>query len=210
MENLTIYNDVIQGSDKWHELRKGSVGASSSKKVHSSTFKKYAFELVAATESTQVKDNFVSEAMERGTNLEPYAVREFESRTGKEVSTTGLIQNKLWKGCHVSPDGLIYKDGIITEAIETKCPNSETHIGYLFEGKLPNEYKEQIWHTFTLIPTLEKMFFVSFDPRVEKNQMFILELKREDIQKDIEKHEAALSKFLKVVNLVKEKLNDSF
>jgi hypothetical protein len=39
-----------------------------------------------------------------------------------------------------SPDGLVGNHGMI----EIKCPNLETHIGYLLSKKIPTDYRQQI------------------------------------------------------------------
>lgn len=209
-ELVTIYKDLEQRTEEWNQLRRGSIGGSSVKKAHAKNNFPYAYEVAGERLSTQVKDNFTSEATQRGTDLEPVCIAEFEAITGLKITTVGLVKNKEWKGCHLSPDGLIYEGETPTGAIEMKCPDSKTHIEYIFTNKVPAVYRQQICHNFTMIPSLEKIYFISFDPRVESRPIHIIEVTREDFKKNINEHELILGKFIKKVEDVEATVRDSF
>jgi hypothetical protein len=76
--------------------------------------------------------------MDRGSELEPHAVSEFEQVIAP-VQRVGFIQ--LAEGVDVggSPDGLVGDDG----CLEVKCPKAETLIEWILDGELPNEHRMQ-------------------------------------------------------------------
>jgi hypothetical protein len=86
--------------------------------------------------------------MERGTELEPIAREHYEATLDVLVAECGFILHsdyEDWIG--ISPDGLAFP-GLesleYTHGLEIKCPLAKTHLGYMFNGVLPNEYKWQV------------------------------------------------------------------
>jgi len=79
-------------------------------------------------------------AVKHGTETEPEARRVYEWNHSTKVEQVGfcLTDDKRF-GC--SPDGLI--DGR-KGGLEIKCPNLDTHLGYVMDGCLPNIYKLQV------------------------------------------------------------------
>ena len=74
---------------------------------------------------------------ERGHELEDAAVNCYESETFTTVDDGGFWSCGEWYGA--SPDGLVGESGLF----EGKAPKFTTHIRYLKDGKLPNDYKWQ-------------------------------------------------------------------
>jgi hypothetical protein len=139
-------------------------------------------ELIAEEETgLSDDDGFVSEEMQRGIDLEPLAINEYESVTGNTVTRYGFLQSDELPILCQSPDGYVGVDG----AIEVKCPKTKTHIKYIRQGKIPNDYKEQVWTYFMVNPNLKWLDFVSYDPRLTKKPIWILRVNREDVQDDI-------------------------
>lgn len=164
-----------QGSQEWLDLRLGKATASRFSDVISKGVgrKTYMLKLAAEYLTRQSQDNFKSSAMEWGTEHESMARANYELETGMEVSEVGFIQVSDWVG--VSPDGLVGDDGLI----EIKCPNTNTHIETFLSGKMPTKHKPQVqgqlWAT-----DRKWCDFVSFDPRLPRNQLFITRVNRDD------------------------------
>jgi hypothetical protein len=167
---MRIFADVEQGSDQWHRIRLGIPTAScfdrivTPKKCQvSASAYKYALQLVAETllnEPTASVD--ASAWMERGRELEPQAVRQYEFTQEVKTLQVGFITTDDGSmGC--SPDRLIV-DPNKRIALEVKCPSPATHLGYLLDGK-PDEYKPQVQGQI-LIAELDRADFYAFHPRM--------------------------------------------
>ena len=63
-------------------------------------------------------------------------------------------------------------------------------------GKIPNEYKEQVWSYFLVNPDLQWLDFVSYDPRLAVKPIWILRINREDIAEDLDAAKVELIKFI--------------
>jgi hypothetical protein len=131
--------------------------------------KTYATE--CAVEMLTMQDEtptYKSKAMEWGSNTEAEAVEEIYNKYGLVVEKYGDEQEfvKLNKDVGCTPDGLIDDDA----GIETKCPESTTHIKYL-QIKSVEEFKElkpeYYWQIqgCMYVTGREKWLFVSYDPR---------------------------------------------
>ena len=139
--------DHEQGTQEWLQSRLGCPSGSGFDRLITSSGKPstqadgYINQLIAELltgETTEVK---VTEWMQRGTDLEPFARNFFElmSGNGNEVQEVGFCKHDTME-CGVSPDGLIGTDG----GLEIKCPTPATHIAYLRAGVLPSKYKQQV------------------------------------------------------------------
>lgn len=71
-----------------------------------------------------------------------------------------------------SPDGLVGDVG----GVEIKCPNAATHIGYVRDGVLPNEYKCQV-HGYMVVTGREWWDFFSYHRGIKP---FRLRVQRDD------------------------------
>lgn len=137
-----------QRSDEWFDVRRGLLTASTlgawimkeTTKADLKARETAICKLVAETANAWEPTNFENEAMKRGTELEPEAVKAFEVATGKTVKDVGFCVSKHGLfGC--SPDGLIEADG---SGLEGKIPIGSTHIKYRRAGILPPEYHWQV------------------------------------------------------------------
>lgn len=100
-----------------------------------------------------------NEAMERGTELEPEAVADFESATGLKIRPVGFARSLHGLfGC--SPDGLIVGE---TCGLEGKCPVPSTHLQYRRAGVLPDEYRFQV-HGCMAVTGAKSWWFQSYSP----------------------------------------------
>lgn len=200
--------NVIQGSDEWKLAKLGYVSASSiadvMAKVKSGeaiTRRKYKVRLVAERLTGKIGESYTNPSMEHGVITEPLAKVAYEVKTSSFIDNTGFWKHPTikWVGC--SPDGLVGKTGLV----ECKCPNTTTHIDYLFENKVPTEYYKQIQCQLWVMQR-EWVDFISFDDRLpEKKQLFIKRAYRdEELIKEMEKEVII---FLDEVEQMMEKLN---
>ncbi len=198
-----IIHDVEQGSYDWHQLRIGKITSTRLKKVMAKDNLSLVDELIAEEETgLSDDDGFVSEEMQRGIDLEPLAIKEYESITGKSVTRYGLLQSDELPILCQSPDGYVGIEG----AIEVKCPKTKNHVKYIRQGKIPNEYKEQVWTYFMVNPNLKWLDFISYDPRLTKKPIWVLHVTREDVQDDINNAWESLMTFNEKYMGLKEEL----
>lgn len=145
-QSPVYHYDVLQGSEEWNDLRLGRMTGSGagvflteSKKakfeagVTSYIYQKAAEWITGEIES--IKPNF---SMERGTELEPFAIANYEEETYNQVNRVGFVSLNRFVGC--SPDGLVGEDGII----EVKCPMHPEFIRYADTKVISKDYIAQI------------------------------------------------------------------
>ena len=138
---MKIHN-FIQGSDAWLMARLGVATCSEFSKIitsegkTSTQHKAYALKLASEMLATEQEETFTNKDMERGNELEPEAREAYQESCFCEVEEVGFMSCENWG---YSPDGLVDKEGII----EIKCPKQTTHTKYLYEDRLPIEYKAQ-------------------------------------------------------------------
>jgi len=201
--------DLIQGSPEWITARLGFVSASNIDSVMSKGKsgeaigrKKYKTRLVAERLTGQPVESYSNDAMAWGVQTEGEARMAYEAATGTFVDQTGFWKHPeiQWVGC--SPDGLIGEDG----GCEYKCPNTTTHLDYLFTQEIPSDYYKQI--QMNLWVTGRKWWdFCSYDPRLpEKNRLFIKRVERDNPM--IEAMELEVKQFLKEVEELIIKLGE--
>lgn len=189
-----------QGTDEWKRAKLGYVSGSSVADImakgknggESISRKKYKTRLVAErlSSSLELQESFSSLAMEWGVKTEAQARQAYEVYANTFVDKTGFWKHPTikWLGC--SPDGLVGNNGLV----EIKCPNTTTHLDYLWADEIPSAYywqmQCQMWVT-----NREWCDFVSFDPRMpERSQLFIQRVERD--QKMIDEIEIEVMKFL--------------
>ena len=204
------YINIEQGSDEWKVARLGHVTASNMADVMSKGKGsgeaigryKYKVRLVAERLTQTAAESFSNAAMEWGVEQEQFACIEYESATNQFVDKTGFWLHPEIKFLGVSPDRLVGADGLI----EVKCPNTTTHLGYLFEGKIPTDYFKQI-QCQLWVTGRQWCDFVSYDPRLPKrNQLLIVRTERDESL--IKEMEAETLKFLAEVETLIIKLGE--
>ncbi len=128
------WHNVVQGSPEWLALRRGRFTGS---KVH---------ELIVKTAWNGDYDNLLtkggktytrkslclseqntyeSDAMIRGSQLEPHARLRFELQHNIKVQNTGFYAYENWLG--FSSDGLTFEDNGRKGVLEIKCPEEKKH-----------------------------------------------------------------------------------
>jgi len=177
--------EMEQGTQEWLEARLGCPSGSGFSKLitasgtPSSSAESYINDLIAELITGESTPFHVTEWMQRGTELEPFARMNYELETDREVTEVGFCMHDILR-CGVSPDGLIDDDG----GIEIKCPKPSTHVKYLRKGTLPSEYKAQVMGCLW-VTEREWWDFMSYHPqmpnlliRVHRDEEYINQLER--------------------------------
>ena len=193
--------DCQQGSQEWLKARLSVPSASNFSKIlttkgtPSTQAKAYVDALVKeaiAGEPTYVK---VTEAMKRGTELEPYARDRYILETGNQVQEVGFCLHDDYQA-GASPDGLIGDDG----GLEIKSPLGGTMVSYLRGGRLPSKYFQQVqgcmyitgrkwWDFMAYHPDMKPLIV-----RVDRDEHFISCLD-ETLRKVVDEIERLVNKY---------------
>ena len=92
--------------------------------------------------------------------------------------------------------------------VEIKSPESTNHVKYIINGGIPKDYMAQVLRPFTMLPSLETIYFVSYNPEVTACPLYIYEAKREnftdEIAKMVSQEEKLNNDVAKYVALVKQ------
>lgn len=193
---MRIFEDIIQGSPAWHDLRRGRPTASGFDRILTAKTMKpsaqmhdYAADLAA--DVAELNPNWFSEsprnkppnaAMEAGKEREPEARKWLEMEKDCSVKQVGFLlhDNSLW-GC--SPDGLLVDDqGELAGGLELKCPQLNTQARYVLANEMPPEYKAQV-HGSLIVSGLPSWLFLSYAPGLAP---LLLEVRRDDYTKRLE------------------------
>jgi len=194
---MNLIKDLEQRTEEWKQIRKGSIGGTRVKSIMAKNNLPLIDELIAEKHTELIQENYVNDAMQRGIDLEPFAISEFEDRTDFKVDTFGLVTNENYPGCHLSPDGLILDgSGVPLSGVEVKCPSTKKHVEYIRTNRIPNEYKYQVYHYFTICDTIDTVYFVSYDPRFEVRPFHLIKITREEHADQLEDFEIKLLKFI--------------
>ena len=171
-----------QRTDDWFAARLGKVTASrvadviaKTKTGYGAGRANYMADLVVERLTGQKASSFTNAAMEWGTEQEPNAKAAYAAKTGILVEDVGFIDHPTVAMSGASPDGFA-EEGLV----EIKCPNTATHLEYIFDGKPPQKYVTQIqWQmACTGKPWCD---FVSYDPRLpERLQLLVVLVPRDD------------------------------
>ncbi len=180
---MIVFDHVEQGTDEWHEMRRGVITASRFKDVMSKgrgdapskTRQSYMLELAAESLTGNVEHFEPNKYMQWGTEKEPEAKSMYELITDNEVSEVAFIKHDTLN-CGVSPDGLVNDNG----GLEIKCPKTTTQIETFLSGKMPSQHKAQVQGCMW-VTEREWWDFVSFDPRiVGESSFFTVRVERDE------------------------------
>lgn len=177
--------NLQQNTEEWLQWRKAKITGSriSDIEVKRGTGKKIGFwKLLAERLSTDTTK--VDNPMERGHELEVEAIRAFEEETGYKVNEDcGVWVSDVNEYIALSPDGEINDEW----AVEVKCPaESAYHVQTFVENKIPDQYEAQVIQYFVVNEKLERLYFISYDPRIACKPLHIITVEREDIADRIE------------------------
>lgn len=147
--SLEVFNDIEQGTDEWHAIRRGIVTASvvgklitpkTVKPAANDTSRGLLAQLVAERITGYTEPIHPNAAMQRGTLDEPYA-RDIYSEQIQAVTETGFMIRDDW-GFQIgySPDGLVGDDGLI----EIKSRDQKIQLRTFLDDEVPLENMAQI------------------------------------------------------------------
>jgi putative phage-type endonuclease len=150
-------------------------------------------QLIAEMTTGQTPEHYVSAAMDWGIENEPRARAEYEYRTGQNVEQLGLVMHPTNPRAAATADGWVAPEGIL----EIKCAETYTHLEYLASNAIPKEYLDQInWQMACCGPEIAWCDFVSFDPRIEAEELQLLVIRHARDEKRIAEMETAVDDFL--------------
>lgn len=191
--------EIIKGeqkTDEWQKLREGLITGSVAKKVKGKGTEFLYETLAMMTTKREPKEAF-GKHVDRGNELEPVARAEYEKHTGEKVETVAFIKNGRI-GC--SPDGLIFKKKAIKKVIEIKCPDTNNHIRYILENKVPAEHVDQIVHAYATVDDCDEIDFVSYDPKFLFKPLHIIKTTRMQFALQIQTAHVAYNRFIKMLD----------
>lgn len=175
-----------QYSPEWWSLRNAVPTASQAARIITpktgqiaTARHKYIHRLLAEELGIAHTDTFVTEWMQRGKDLEPEAAKLFELVMETDTETVGFVTNDDGTA-GASADRLVSSRD---SGLEIKSPMAETHIGYLLDGGLPDEYRPQV-HMSMSICEVDRWFFMSYHPELDP---LIIEVERDDYTEKVEK-----------------------
>ncbi len=142
---MKIHN-VIQGSEEWRTLRAGIPTASEFDSIvtpsgkPSKSAERYALKLLSERILGRPSDDFMSDWMSRGKEMEADAVDYYELQRNCDTQIIGFLTNDEGTvGC--SPDRFVDSDG----QVEIKCPKAEHHMAFLMKhGSVYEAHRPQV------------------------------------------------------------------
>lgn len=186
---IKYYEEMLQGSEAWFQVRCGILTASEMKNVINGSLEPvkptkkdqekgkditHLYELLAQRMNNYVEPSYVGEAMLRGHEDEIYAREDYNNKFSL-VKECGFITNDKW-GFTIgySPDGLVADDG----QIEAKSRIQKYQVETILSGEMPNEYLIQVqtgllvserkWCDFISYPALGGMQSVTIRVHADK------------------------------------------
>ncbi|WP_432846019.1 lambda exonuclease family protein [Amycolatopsis sp. CA-161197] len=165
--SLIEYPDVIQGSDEWHDQRRGIVTASvvgqlvtpkALKIAANDKSRSIVAQLVAERITGYTDPTYVGDDMLRGVEDELRARDLYAEVYQRPVREVGFLLRKegTWQ-LGYSPDGLVGDDGLI----EVKAPRAKGHLSTILADDVPAEYMAQC-QAGLLVSGREWLDFISF------------------------------------------------
>ncbi len=163
---LTEYPEIEQGTDEWHDQRRGIVTASVVGQLLTANTKQPAVNdssrgltltLLAERITGRTEPSYMNDDMMRGVENEPRA-RDLYSETYAPVRETGfMVRTGIDWRLGYSPDGLVGDDGLI----EVKSPRAKTHIKTILADEVPPQYMAQC-QAGLLVSGREWLDFISY------------------------------------------------
>jgi putative phage-type endonuclease len=182
-EKAMMVVNVIQGTPEWRQARVGSLGASRVYDAVARTRSGWAAsranvlnDIVCERLTGVPVEVYVTEAMRRGSALEPDARAAYAFQRDIDVELVGLVQHPRLAGTHASPDGLVGSCGLV----EIKCPATNAHLATLLTDTMPERYVTQcLWQLACTGRTWCDL--VSYDNRLpEPLRLHVIRIERDE------------------------------
>jgi hypothetical protein len=186
---VRVYKDIEQGSAEWQAIRKGRPTASrfdailTSKGDLSKQSTGYIRELIAECFCPDFQAWAGNALTDRGRETEAEARELFAKQTGLKLEQVGFVLSDDGV-CGCSPDSLVADSaGQYVAGLEIKCPAPKTHVGYVLDGCLPDDYRQQV-HGSMAVTGLNEWHFWSYFPGMQPLHVIA---KRDDYTEKIAK-----------------------
>lgn len=162
---LHILRNIEQGTEEWHDARRGIITASVVGKLLTPTLKvadnDYSRGLTTSLAAERItgwtEDTPMTSDMWRGVEHEPFA-RDAYSQHYAPVTEVGfMVRTEDDWTLGYSPDGLVGDDGLI----EIKSPRAKTHVRTILADEVPAHYMAQL-QAGLLVSGRKWIDFVSF------------------------------------------------
>lgn len=177
---LNIFDNIVQQSKEWHDLRATSIGASDAPIIMGVSPWKTPFQLYE--EKVFRKTSETTDAMRKGLILEVEARKRLEILFSIEFNPVVCFHSEF-PFLIASLDGLS-KD--LKTIVEIKCPGKDDH-HMAANGKIPDHYYPQLQHQM-MVTGHDINFYYSFDGEdgfivpCKRNNEYINELMRKEIE----------------------------
>ena len=168
---MITYPGLEQRTIEWHEMKWAKIGGTLSKGLRTKGDTLFIDILSQDIEEFEPSDGFQNASMERGQEMEPFAIEYLEGYTGLKFEQFGWLQSEGNRLLGISPDGLTSD---LKVGAETKCYSRKKHTEILLTKQIPLDDIDQVIHYFTVNPFLEKMYYCAFRP--ESVNSFVKEL----------------------------------
>lgn len=143
------------GSPEWLEMRRKYITATDASAIMGVNPWKTPLQLYE--EKIKGTKTLINPAMQRGLDMEPMALLEFEQASGHFVQPQWKTHPDI-KWMAATFDG-INEDGI---AVEIKCPGEKDHL-VACEGKVPEKYYPQLQHQMK-VAEIGQCYYFSYRP----------------------------------------------
>lgn len=165
---IKIYNEIVQGSQEWLNLRKLKFTASKATEIMTAgagldTLVKELLQVYYSTGTySEFACTYKNDAMQRGNDFEALARMVYEFETGNKVEEIGFVELDDYTGC--SPDGFVNDDGLI----EIKNHNDKVFLELILTEKIEKKYINQM--QFQMYVTGRKYCdYMGFNPNFQNN-----------------------------------------
>lgn len=164
---MKIHRALQQKSWEWFRARAGKVTGSEIKNLITDklAIRKWTTEMPNSYLHRKLAEKWRGEALQsfggnqqtdQGILWEDRARKHFASYLEADIETVGGIESNDER-CWCSPDGIIGE----TTGLEIKCPNADTHIGWLLAGGIPEEHVLQV-HFMLWVSGFSEWKFLSY------------------------------------------------
>jgi hypothetical protein len=173
---MKIFKDIVQGTEEWHQIKWGKIGGTRASGLFVKSDNLLLELLSEITEDFELdEDGFITSAMQRGQDLEPFALAQACEYIGINFEPVGWLERDDNNLLGISPDGI---SECLRYSVEIKCPESKRHLKTVLSNEIPDDNLDQCVHYFTVNDKLEAHYFVSFRPESMK-KIFVKKLTRE-------------------------------
>lgn len=168
-DHITLYPDLLQGSDEWLGARCGMITASEMKLILTPTLKlanndktrSHAWELAAQRITGHVEPRFVGDDMLRGHEDEVYARMAYDKHIAPTQTMGFMVNRKFGFAIGYSPDWLVGDDGLGEAKSRAQKFQVQTIAECVTDQTIPEEFILQV-QTGLLVSERKWLDFCSY------------------------------------------------